>query len=53
MKLTENFHIDEFKCKDGTGVPDEYFETVKTLAEQLQKTSTIPELAELKSRNTC
>jgi uncharacterized protein YcbK (DUF882 family) len=37
MKLTENFHIDEFKCKDGTGVPDEYFETVKTLAEQLQK----------------
>jgi len=37
MKLTENFHIDEFKCKDGSSVPGEYVETVKTLAEQLQK----------------
>lgn len=34
--LTKNFHIREFKCKDGTKVPDELFDNVKLLAEQLQ-----------------
>lgn len=35
-QLTNNFHIREFKCKDGTKVPDELFDNVKLLAEQLQ-----------------
>lgn len=35
-QLTTNFHIREFKCKDGTKVPDELFDNVKLLAEQLQ-----------------
>ena len=37
MQLTKNFHIDEFKCRDGSPVPDEYIENVKLLAENLQK----------------
>lgn len=36
MKLEENFHISEFKCKDGTQVPEEYFDNVKKLAKNLQ-----------------
>lgn len=36
MQLTDNFHIDEFKCKDGTPVPPEYYDNVKFLAEELQ-----------------
>jgi len=35
-QLTENFHIREFKCKDGTKVPVELESNVKLLAEQLQ-----------------
>ena len=36
MKLTENFHISEFACKDGTQVPDELIDNVVTLADSLQ-----------------
>ena len=36
MQLTENFHLDEFKCNDGTPVPEEYLENVKLLAKNLQ-----------------
>lgn len=36
MKLEENFHISEFKCKDGTKVPEEYLDNVKKLAKNLQ-----------------
>jgi uncharacterized protein YcbK (DUF882 family) len=36
MKLTENFSIREFDCKDGTPVPQQFFKNVKLLAEQLQ-----------------
>jgi uncharacterized protein YcbK (DUF882 family) len=35
-QLTKNFHISEFKCKDGTLVPDKYIPHVKLLAENLQ-----------------
>lgn len=35
-KLTKNFHIREFKTKDGTLVPDKYIGNVKKLAENLQ-----------------
>ncbi len=35
-QLTKNFHIDEFKCHDGTVVPKEFFENVLELAENLQ-----------------
>jgi len=35
-QLTTNFHIREFKCKDGAKVPDELFDNVKLLAKQLQ-----------------
>jgi len=34
--LTKNFHIREFKCKDGTKVPIELESNVKLLATQLQ-----------------
>ena len=34
--LTENFNLDEFKCKDGTPVPEEYLDNIQYLAEQLQ-----------------
>ncbi len=37
MKLTENFHLDEFACNDGSVVPEEYMDNVSLLAEQLQK----------------
>jgi uncharacterized protein YcbK (DUF882 family) len=36
MKLTNNFSLWEFKCRDGTEVPEEYMENVKELAENLQ-----------------
>ena len=36
MKLTENFSLYEFKCRDGSGVPEELMENVKELAENLQ-----------------
>lgn len=35
-QLTANFHIREFKCKDGTKVPQELDDNVRLLAEQLQ-----------------
>ena len=35
-QLTRNFHIDEFKCRDGSDVPKEYIENVRTLCENLQ-----------------
>ncbi len=34
--ITTNFHIREFKCKDGTEVPEEYFSNVEKVAAQLQ-----------------
>ena len=36
MKLTNNFYLSEFKCNDGTDVPEELIPNVKTLARQLQ-----------------
>lgn len=36
MKLTENFSLHEFRCKDGTDVPDELMSCVQELAENLQ-----------------
>ena len=35
-QLTKNFHVKEFKCKDGTHVPDDLLENVKLLCENLQ-----------------
>lgn len=35
-KLTDNFSLREFRCKDGTDVPDEYMDNVQELAENLQ-----------------
>ena len=35
-KLTENFRLSEFKCKDGTDVPEELMEHVQLLADNLQ-----------------
>ena len=35
-KLTENFSLSEFRCKDGTDVPEELMENVKLLAKNLQ-----------------
>jgi len=36
MKLTENFSLWEFKCRDGTSVPDECMDNVQKLADNLQ-----------------
>lgn len=36
MRLTKNFELEEFACKDGTAVPVEYYENCKELAENLQ-----------------
>ena len=36
MKLTENFSLHEFRCKDGSDVPEELMENVRDLAENLQ-----------------
>jgi len=36
MKLTKNFVIGEFSCKDGTAVPDEMVANVTELAKNLQ-----------------
>jgi uncharacterized protein YcbK (DUF882 family) len=35
-KLTENFSLSEFKCKDGSEVPNEYLNNVIELAKNLQ-----------------
>lgn len=34
--MTKDFHIREFKCKDGTQVPDHLIENAQRLANQLQ-----------------
>lgn len=36
MQLTQNFHLSEFDCKDGTPVPEQYIGNVKELARNLQ-----------------
>lgn len=36
MKLEENFALSEFRCKDGSDVPEELMDNVKLLAENLQ-----------------
>lgn len=36
IKLTDNFPLKEFKCSDGTDVPEEYMDNVRELAENLQ-----------------
>ncbi len=36
MRLTENFSIEEFYCRDGSKVPPEYRHNVQTLAQNLQ-----------------
>lgn len=36
MKLTTNFDLLEFACKDGTQVPEEYLPNVQLLATNLQ-----------------
>lgn len=36
MKLTTNFSLHEFACKDGTPVPEKYLGNVKVLAKNLQ-----------------
>ena len=36
MKLTENFSLWEFRCRDGTDVPEDLMENVKLLCENLQ-----------------
>lgn len=36
MKLTKNFSLVEFACKDGAEMPDEVFKNIKELAENLQ-----------------
>ena len=35
-KLTNNFSLGEFRCKDGTSVPEEHMDNVEELAENLQ-----------------
>lgn len=37
MKLTEHFELSEFKCKDGTEVPEKYTANVQELADNLEK----------------
>lgn len=37
MRLTDNFTLNEFRCKDGTHVPEEYMENVIELAKNLQR----------------
>ena len=36
MKLEKNFSLSEFRCKDGTDVPEELMDNVKKLAKNLQ-----------------
>ena len=35
-QLTKNFKLSEFKCRDGTSVPDEHMANVEALAKNLQ-----------------
>ncbi|MEE1898047.1 D-Ala-D-Ala carboxypeptidase family metallohydrolase [Flavobacterium rakeshii] len=36
MKLTKNFSLEEFNCKDGTNVPEKYHPNVLKVAENLE-----------------
>ena len=36
MQLQKNFNLNEFQCKDGSQVPEEHFDNVKELSENLQ-----------------
>ena len=36
MQLTKNFNRQEFDCKDGTKVPDEFLPNVQEVANNLQ-----------------
>ena len=36
MQITKNFNLDEFHCKDGTKVPEEFIANVVELAQNLQ-----------------
>jgi uncharacterized protein YcbK (DUF882 family) len=36
MKLTKNFNLEEFACNDGTPVPEEFYDNVQELAQNLQ-----------------
>lgn len=36
MKLTQNFNVEEFSCKDGTPVPSQLWQNVEELAINLQ-----------------
>ena len=35
-QLTKNFNLSEFRCRDGSDVPEEYMDNVRELAENLQ-----------------
>jgi uncharacterized protein YcbK (DUF882 family) len=35
-QLTKNFNLSEFRCRDGSEVPDEYIQNVELLAKNLQ-----------------
>jgi uncharacterized protein YcbK (DUF882 family) len=37
MRLTDNFWLEEFHCKDGVEVPDELIDNVTELADSLQE----------------
>lgn len=36
MQVTEHFKMSEFDCKDGTPVPEEYYDNVRKLCEALE-----------------
>ena len=36
MRITKNFKLSEFRCRDGSDVPEEYMENVRLLCENLQ-----------------
>lgn len=36
MQLTKNFKLSEFRCRDGSDVPEELMENVRELAQNLQ-----------------
>ena len=36
MKLENNFSLSEFRCRDGSDVPEELMDNVRLLAENLQ-----------------
>lgn len=37
MKLTKNFSLSEFECKDGSAMPESVFKCIKSLSKELQK----------------